>query len=101
MDAEDRGLGLALTASSQSVAYQKKDQRTQILVLPPFGGEKMEGRKLEEKKENHCCPQKGQKAIAIADLFGLGVKTKLPGVCLSFLGKVGAFFPQNEPTHET
>ena len=41
------------------------------------------------------------KAIAIADLFGLGVKTRLPGVCLRFLGKVDAFFPQNEPTHET
>ena len=41
------------------------------------------------------------KAIAIADLFGLGVKTKLPGECLGILGKVGAFFPQNEPTHET
>ena len=41
------------------------------------------------------------KAIAVADLFGLGVKTKLPADRLGILGEVDHFLPQNEPTHET
>ena len=50
------------------------------------------GKKLSPKRS---------KAIAIADLFGLGVKTKLPADRLGILGEVGDFLPQNEPTHET